>query len=77
VKLGPTGCPETSVTIKKRCVTSQKSEGLVYTAAEAANRVSIRLKQNKTKVSHVRRINYCLTAEDLLKNALQLLWASL
>jgi hypothetical protein len=31
------GCPETSVTITLRCVTFQKSEGLIYTAAEAWN----------------------------------------
>jgi hypothetical protein len=68
VKLGPKGFPETSVTTKQRCVTSQKSEGLVCTAAEASNRVSIRLKQNKTKVNNVRPIYYCLTAQDLLKS---------
>jgi len=30
----PIDCPETSVTITVRCVTSQKSEYLIYTVAE-------------------------------------------
>jgi hypothetical protein len=30
----PIGCPETSVNISVRCVTSRKSEDLIYTAAE-------------------------------------------
>jgi hypothetical protein len=30
-------CPETSVTITVSCVTSQKSEYLIYTTAEASN----------------------------------------
>ena len=29
--MGPTGCPETSVTINLLCVTSQKNEYLIYT----------------------------------------------
>jgi hypothetical protein len=35
LKMGPMGCIETSVTTSLRCVTSQKSEDIVYTAAEA------------------------------------------
>jgi len=35
--MGPTDCPETSLTINLRCVTSQKSEDLIYNAAEARN----------------------------------------
>jgi len=34
---GSQGCPETSVTTKLRCVTSQNSEGLIYAVAEAWN----------------------------------------
>jgi hypothetical protein len=36
--MGPIGFPETSETINERCVTSQKSERLFHTAAEAWNR---------------------------------------
>jgi hypothetical protein len=32
--MGPIACPETSVTNYQRCVTSQKSEDIMYTAAE-------------------------------------------
>jgi PHD/YefM family antitoxin component YafN of YafNO toxin-antitoxin module len=35
--MGPLGCSETSVTTDLRCVTSQKSEDLIYVAAEAWN----------------------------------------
>jgi hypothetical protein len=35
LKMGPIGCPETSVTINLRRVTSQKGEYLIYTAAHA------------------------------------------
>ena len=35
--MGPIVNPETSVTANLRCVTSQKGEGLIYTAAEAWN----------------------------------------
>jgi hypothetical protein len=35
--LGPTGCSEMSVTTNKRCVTSQNSESLIYTAAEVCS----------------------------------------
>ena len=35
--MGPIACPETSATINLRWVTSQKSEDLIYTAAEAWN----------------------------------------
>jgi hypothetical protein len=35
LKKGPTACPKTSVITKPRCVTSQKSEDLAYTAQEA------------------------------------------
>jgi hypothetical protein len=31
------GCPETSVTTKLRCITSQRRENLIYTAPEALN----------------------------------------
>ena len=34
LKMGPIVCPETSVIISLRCVTSKKSEGLIYTAAK-------------------------------------------
>jgi hypothetical protein len=37
--MGPIGCPQTSVTSNLHCVTSQKSEDLVYTAAEDWNHV--------------------------------------
>jgi len=37
LKMGPIGCTETSVTTNLRCVTSQKSEDIIYTAAEAWN----------------------------------------
>ena len=35
--MGPIGCPETSVAINLPCVTSQKTEDLMYTTAEAWN----------------------------------------
>jgi hypothetical protein len=35
LKTGRIGCTETSVTTNQRCVTSQKREGLIETAAEA------------------------------------------
>ena len=35
LKIGPIGCPDRSVTLTQRCVTSQKSEKLIYTATEA------------------------------------------
>ena len=35
LKMGPIGCTETSVTTSLRCVTSQKSEDIVYTAGES------------------------------------------
>ena len=35
------GCPETSLTTYLRCVTSQKVEGLIYTAEVARNHASI------------------------------------
>ena len=38
----PVGCPETSVTIKQRRVTSQKSKALIYTAVE--NQTSLKYK---------------------------------
>jgi hypothetical protein len=34
---GQIGCTETSETYNQHCVTSQKSEDLIYTAAEAIN----------------------------------------
>jgi len=34
-KLEPTGCPETSVTTNQSCVTSQKSETIIYAVTEA------------------------------------------
>jgi hypothetical protein len=37
LKMGQIGCPETSVTITVRCVTLQKTEYLIFTAAEACN----------------------------------------
>jgi hypothetical protein len=37
LKMGPIGCPETSATISLRCVTSHKSEFLIYTPAKACN----------------------------------------
>jgi hypothetical protein len=35
--IGPmfVGCPETSPATNRRCVTSQRSEDIIYTAAEA------------------------------------------
>jgi hypothetical protein len=33
-RMGPTGRPETSLTAILRCVTSQKREDVIYTAAE-------------------------------------------
>ena len=38
--MGLIGCTETSVTINLPCVTPQKSEDLIYTAAEAWHRTS-------------------------------------
>ena len=38
LKMRPIGCPETSVTTSQRCVTCQKNEGLIHTAAESSNR---------------------------------------
>ena len=35
LEIGPMGCLETSVTTNLRCVTSQKSEDIIYFAAEA------------------------------------------
>jgi hypothetical protein len=35
LKLGAMGCPETSMTTNRRCVTSQKSDSLIYNAARA------------------------------------------
>jgi hypothetical protein len=35
--MGLRGCSETSETTNQRCVTSQKSEPPIYTAAEARN----------------------------------------
>jgi hypothetical protein len=35
LKMGQLGSPETSVTIKKRPITSQKKEVLIYSVAEA------------------------------------------
>jgi len=37
LKMGPIGCPETSLTTNQRCVTFQKKDDLIYTAAEAWN----------------------------------------
>ena len=37
LKIGPIGCLETSVNTNLRCITSQRSEYLIYTAAEAWN----------------------------------------
>jgi len=37
LKMGPIGCTETSVTASLRCVTSEKSEDIICTAAEAWN----------------------------------------
>ena len=34
LNMGLIGCPKTSVTINQRCVTSPKSEDLIYIAAE-------------------------------------------
>ena len=41
LKMGPTACPETSVTVTLRCVTSQKSEYLICTATEACNNAKV------------------------------------
>jgi hypothetical protein len=35
LKIGPVGCPEASVTTNPRCVISQNSENIIYTADEA------------------------------------------
>jgi hypothetical protein len=35
LKMGPIGCSETSLTINLRCITFQRSDGLMYTAVEA------------------------------------------
>ena len=35
LKYGTMGCHDTSVTVNIRCVTFQKSEDLIYTAAES------------------------------------------
>jgi hypothetical protein len=40
LKMRPTFCPETSVSTTLRYVTSQKSEYLMYTAAEVWNHAS-------------------------------------
>jgi len=37
LKMGPTDCLEISLTLNIRYVTSQESEDLIYTAAEAQN----------------------------------------
>jgi len=37
LKIGPIGCPETSLTPNIRCVTPQKIEDLIYIAAEPKN----------------------------------------
>jgi len=34
LKMGPIGCPETSVTLSVRCVTSQKRADFIYTMTE-------------------------------------------
>jgi len=38
--MGATGCPETAKSTNLRRVTSQKSEGLIYTAVEVRNRAN-------------------------------------
>jgi hypothetical protein len=41
LEMGPTGCPETSVTTNQRRVTSHKSEDLIYTATKACNHAKL------------------------------------
>jgi hypothetical protein len=41
VEDGPRGSLETSLTLSLHCVTSQKSEGFIYTAKEGLNRTSL------------------------------------
>ena len=46
LKMGSIGCPETSVSVDRRCVTSREGEDLVSTTAEACNHTSIFLPRN-------------------------------
>jgi hypothetical protein len=41
--------PETSVTTNLHCITSQKNEGFIHSAAEAWNQVQVILKRTKKK----------------------------
>jgi hypothetical protein len=47
LKMPPTGCSETSVTIILRFVTSQKSESLVYTSRKVWNHASCHVSSNQ------------------------------
>jgi len=50
---GPIGCPETSVTTNLHCVTSQKGEDLIYTAAQASNQAENRTDLNPEQAGFI------------------------
>ena len=51
LKMGQIGWAETSVTVTKRCATSQKGEHFIHTAAEVTSREA--RKENEGKAAHI------------------------
>ena len=65
LKKEPIGCSEMSVTTNLRCVTSQKSEDFIYTAAEARNHATRHLSLSKPDESNPRPPSYFINTSHL------------